>query len=138
MPGALNDRQADNWRGLLAIADLCGSEWPPRARAAALALSATDEDAETIGVQALADLAVVFNSTGAESIWTENLLRHLHAMSERPWGEYGRARKPITARQLASLLKPFGIVTKEQIKQDEVNKRGYRRDQFEIPLGPGI
>jgi putative DNA primase/helicase len=28
MPGQLNDRAADNWRPLLAIADLVGGEWP--------------------------------------------------------------------------------------------------------------
>jgi putative DNA primase/helicase len=32
IPDALNDRAADNWRPLLAIADLAGGEWPARAR----------------------------------------------------------------------------------------------------------
>src|SRR5206468_5707634 len=41
----LNDRAADNWEPLLAIADLAGGDWPARARRAALALSiAPDED----------------------------------------------------------------------------------------------
>ena len=50
VPAALNNRQADNWRPLLAIADTAGGDWPRRARDAALGLSAADEDAETIGV----------------------------------------------------------------------------------------
>ena len=62
--------------------------WPvangqTKARAAALALAATDEDADTIGVQLLAHIKIVFDSTKAEAVWTEDLLRHLHAMSER-------------------------------------------------------
>ncbi|HEV3455933.1 MAG TPA: DUF3631 domain-containing protein [Thermoanaerobaculia bacterium] len=30
MPGELDDRAADNWRPLLAIADLVGREWPEK------------------------------------------------------------------------------------------------------------
>jgi len=43
----LNDRAFDNWRPLLAIADLCGGEWPELARNAAVKLSgdeAGDDD----------------------------------------------------------------------------------------------
>jgi putative DNA primase/helicase len=32
VPGELHDRAADNWRPLLAIADLSGGDWPERAR----------------------------------------------------------------------------------------------------------
>src|SRR5215831_7814784 len=38
IPDALNDRAADNWRPLLAIADLAGGDWPRRARQACLTL----------------------------------------------------------------------------------------------------
>jgi putative DNA primase/helicase len=133
VPSGLNDRQADNWRELLAIASLCCGEWPTRAWASALALSVIDEDAENIGVQLLADIKIVLDGTMAESIWTEDLLRHLHAMAERPWPEYGRQRKPISPRQLASLLKPFGIVSRQLGKRDGTavtNKHGFARVQF--------
>ena len=39
VPDGLNDRAADNWEPLLAIADRAGGDWPERARKAALALS---------------------------------------------------------------------------------------------------
>jgi hypothetical protein len=128
MPAALNDRQADNWRGLIGIADLCGGDWPARARAAALALSAIDEDADTIGVQLLASVRLAFGV--ARQISTENLLRHLHAMAEHPWCEYGRHRKPISPRQLASLLRPFGV-TSATIRDGDDTSKGYKREQFE-------
>jgi hypothetical protein len=40
MPQGVEDRNADCWEPLLAIADAAGGEWPQRARAAALALIA--------------------------------------------------------------------------------------------------
>jgi putative DNA primase/helicase len=128
VPRALNDRQADNWRPLLAIADLAGGGWPAKARSAALDLSATDEDADTIGVQLLASVRLAFGL--AKQISTDDLLKHLHAMSEAPWSEFGRQRKPITPRQLASLLKPFGI-TSGTLREGDGTYKGYRREQFE-------
>jgi hypothetical protein len=128
MPAAMNDRQQDNWRLLIGIADAAGGSWPAKARAAALALSAVDEDADTIGVQLLASVQIVFGT--AKQISTENLLKHLHAMSEAPWGEFTRQRKPITARQLATLLRPFGV-TSGTLREGDTTPKGYRRVQFE-------
>jgi Protein of unknown function (DUF3631) len=127
---ALNDRQTDNWQPLLAIADVAGGDWPQRAREAALGLSAVDEDAETFGVQLLGDIKEVF--ARVEAIWTEDLLKRLHALQERPWCEYGRQRKPISARQLAGLLKPFGIAATQVWKPEpRANKNGFKAQQFE-------
>jgi putative DNA primase/helicase len=44
IPDALNDRAADNWRPLLAIADLAGGKWPEQGREAAHTLSGEDQD----------------------------------------------------------------------------------------------
>src|SRR5262249_51436770 len=55
MPEALNDRAADNWRPLLAIADLAGGEWPQLARQAALTLSGEAQDG-AVGVELLKDI----------------------------------------------------------------------------------
>src|SRR5262249_7363030 len=49
-PGVIN-READNWRPLLAIADEAGGEWPKRARKAA-------EAAHTIGEDRLEQLLI--------------------------------------------------------------------------------
>ena len=54
VPDELNDRPADNWDPLLAIADLAGGDWPARARKAAIELSRdADAASETVGVQGL-------------------------------------------------------------------------------------
>ena len=44
VPSDINDRAADNWRPLLAIADLCHEEWGEIARDAAARLSGVDDD----------------------------------------------------------------------------------------------
>jgi len=51
IPDALDDRAADNWRPLLAIADLAGDDWPRRAREAACLLSGEGHDATSISVE---------------------------------------------------------------------------------------
>jgi putative DNA primase/helicase len=48
-PDALNDRQADCWRPLLHLAELAGGDWPARARAAAVALSAGSDADQAAG-----------------------------------------------------------------------------------------
>src|SRR5262249_20748233 len=59
LPAELHDRAKDNWEPLLAIADLCGGDWPKMAREAAVKLSGIDDD-ETLGIQLLEDLRWLF------------------------------------------------------------------------------
>src|SRR6516164_2320428 len=59
IPEALNDRAADNWRPLVAIADLAGGVWPELARQAALTLSGERPD-DAVGVTLLANCREAF------------------------------------------------------------------------------
>src|SRR5207249_230683 len=43
IPSSLNDRAADIWEPLLALADLAGGDWPELARQAAVSLSASTQ-----------------------------------------------------------------------------------------------
>lgn len=141
-PDALHDRAGDNWRPLLAIADLAGGEWPARARAAALALSGGDaaED-QSRGAMLLADIRAVFEERAADRIASADLAHDLAGMEERPWPEWQQG-KPITPRQVARLLAPFGIGPKPVRIAGEPTK-GYERSQFEdawtryLPSSPG-
>lgn len=56
LPEGLYNRMADNWRPLVAVADAIGSDWPQRARKAALALSNLIEEDRSLGVELLADI----------------------------------------------------------------------------------
>jgi hypothetical protein len=58
----LNDRAADNWRPLLAIADRAGGTWPKEARWAACLVSGEEQDG-AIGVELLRDIRSTANST---------------------------------------------------------------------------
>lgn len=127
IPNALNDRQADNWEPLLAIAELVGGDWPERARKSAVVLSGSDSVAEDrVGPQLLADLRLVFGAR--TELWTKDILAALHALPERPWGEWssgkGSQPRPMSARILAQLLRPYGIRS-QQIRIGSENNNGY-------------
>lgn len=109
MPEGLFNRQADNWRPLFALADTAGGDWPERARQAAQAAINTDTDNESMGVMLLADIRATLEAKGLDRITTESLLEVLTGMEERPWVEFSHG-KPMTARHVARLLKPFGVL----------------------------
>ena len=124
-------RRADCWRPMVAIADAIGGDWPEQIRKAARKLSGIDTEDQALGVQLLRDVHTVFEEKiGGSSVSTELLLGHLHLLPERPWNEYGRRGLPLTAIQLADLLRPFGV-RPQQLKHHGAKERGYRRRQFE-------
>jgi putative DNA primase/helicase len=125
VPDALDDRAADNWRPLVAIGELVG--WGDKARAAALALSAVrGSDEDSGGVKLLSDCREVMRH--AEWLTPTALLDRLLELPESPWAEW-RGGKPITARGVARLLKPFDIKT-EQRREGGDKARRYYRDAF--------
>jgi hypothetical protein len=132
VPEALHDRAADNWRPLLAIADIVGGDWPKRARDAALTLSGggavEDEDAK---VQFLTDMRALFDNRGpaCDRLKTADILVELNELEERPWPEWGKQGKGLTPSSLARLAKPFGGRPKT-MKFPEAAK-GYERKSFE-------
>ncbi len=129
VPEELDDRQADNWRPLLAIADEAGDAWADLARAAARTLSGTVvEAANAAPVQLLADLRDVFSTTPADKLATATILRHLTALEDRPWADDAPGH-PMTPRHLAKLLEGFGIKAK-QIRQGADTRKGYLRSDF--------
>lgn len=130
MPPSLHDRASDNWRALVAIADLCGGDWGRRAREAAATLSGTDLDDGDAGILLLGDVQGIFaDDPDADRLPTDVLLHRLTSLPERPWAEWRRG-KPLTARGLARLLTPFGVQSK-QIRLGTENKHGYARADFD-------
>ena len=127
MPEALNDRAADNWRPLVAIADLVGGEWPQLARQACLTLSGESAE-EAMGVMLLADCGPAFGDD--DVIRSIDLVAKLGADPERPWAEYNRG-KPITQRQVAKLLGTFGIISVNVRPKVGPQGKGFRRIDFE-------
>jgi len=110
VPDTLNDRQADNWRPLLAIADAAGGDWPDFARQAAVCLSA-QADPDSRNVELLRDIKAVFDAENASFPTTAHLIDRLAEIEESPWGDWRNGR-PITAQALSRLLRPFGVLPK--------------------------
>ncbi len=107
IPDELHDRAADNWEALLAIADLAGGPWPAAGREAALALSRSGSDSESLGTRLLGDLRTTLaGRTGVVS--TTSILEALNGIEEAPWSEACKG-KPLNPRKLANLLRPFGV-----------------------------
>src|SRR6266545_2116518 len=107
----LEDRAADTWEPLVAVADLAGGDWPARARAAATVMTnaeAEHEEDTSASVRLLGDLREVFGR--AEALYSTTVLERLHKLDEAPWADWhGR---PLTARDLAKLLRPYDVRAK--------------------------
>ena len=129
IPQQLNDRAADNWRPLLAIADAVGGSWSALARKAALVLSGhSDTGDDSPATMALSDIRRVFMVLDAERLPSGVLVDALTQIEERPWGEW-RGGRPISARGLAKLLARFGIRPRV-IRIGDRTPRGYQVEQF--------
>ena len=127
-PPGLHDRGRDAWEALLAIGDVAGSDWSGRdgrAWKACEHVTASTADEETGAREmVLADLHTIFKDKDwPEAIGTNQVLEDLIAMEARPWNEWKRG-KPLTARGLSSLLKPFRVQPRQRKHAGE-NLRSY-------------
>jgi Protein of unknown function (DUF3631) len=107
----LEDRAADTWEPLVAIADLAGGDWPARARDAAATMTAAEaqqEEDTSAGVRLLGDLRAIFGNDDA--LYSTTILDRLHKLEDAPWADwYGR---PLSTRELAKLLRPYQVRSK--------------------------
>lgn len=127
-PDTLNDRMADAWEPLLAIADLAGGKWPTIARDAAVQLSGGDDtDEASHGTRLLAAARMILN--GDATIASTTLLHAVNNDDEMPFGGWHDGRG-IDHRTLARLLKPYGISPRTIRFDDGVTLKGYRGEEF--------
>lgn len=150
VPNTLDDRAADNWRPLLAIADLAGGGWPEAARQAACALSGAIDD--TLGIRLLRDIQWIFNgkpktddATGkavreydpVEQMPSKELVERLVAIEDSPWADW-ESKKGFTQNALARQLEPYRIGT-DNVRIGPKVLKGYKLahfgDVFEAYLG---
>lgn len=129
MPDGIEDRNADVWEALLAVADAAGADWPDRARVAAVALVAQlSERPLTLGIRLLGDVRDIFTKAGADRMPTEVLLNNLQNLDEAPWGEL--RGKPLDARGLSRRLSQYEIKSRNiKVDGDRV-VRGYTREDL--------
>ncbi|MFC1875175.1 DUF3631 domain-containing protein [Chloroflexota bacterium] len=127
LPEELSDRAADVWEPLFAGADMAGGEWPRWSRQAAGVLSShADDDGLSWGAQLLRDIALVLD--GREGpISSGELVAALVEREESPWGDL-RGR-PLDARKLARMLKPYGI-RPHTVRLGNATPKGYQAEDF--------
>jgi hypothetical protein len=131
IPAWLDDRAADGWESLLAISDHAESDWPDRARRAALELSASEErEDDSFGVQLLADIHRAFEDRSIDRLATSELLDTLAADDEAPWADW-HGKGKMSPRSLAALLKPYEIRSRSVRLDSGETPKGYLREQFE-------
>src|SRR5262245_42091414 len=126
LPESVQDRDADMWEPLVAIADAIGGEWPKLARKAAVSLVSDVKEAEpSLGVRLLTDCKKI--SGGAHAAFTSVLLKALHEMPEAPWEDL--KGKPLNDRGLALRLRQYGIKSK-QVRIGDITLKGYEWADF--------
>lgn len=125
----VEDRAADTWEALVAVADLAGGGWPSRARSAVLAVIADAEDdaGASDRVRLLADCRAVF--ADADALPTAALIDRLKADPEAPWIDY--AGSGLTPMRLAGLLREYDIrSTTIRFPAPIGQAKGYTRSDF--------
>jgi len=106
--GITSDRAKDNWRPLLAIAELAGPSWAEKARGAAATLCSVEADSESLGVVLLEDIRDLFTDRSLNRIESKTLAEALADREDRPWSEW-RGPKGFTSTALAKLLKRYRV-----------------------------
>lgn len=136
LPEELSDRDQDNWQPLLAIAHCAGPEWEARATRAARAISGTAVQPESVSHELLRDIRQVIEKyerqwitrsdpdKSLKYITTANLHEALTEGEEFAWGSYNRG-EPLTFKQLAQQLAPYGVRPKTVRIRDGLTPKGY-------------
>ncbi|MFI7588348.1 DUF3631 domain-containing protein [Spongisporangium articulatum] len=127
----VEDRAADTWEPLIAVADLAGGDWPERARHAAVHLTADHEASADVGhrVRLLIDCRAAFGlAVAINALPTGVLLERLKADPEAPWADYGPTG--LTAMKLGNLLREYDIRSSNIRFPDGSQAKGYQRVDF--------
>lgn len=103
----VEDRAADTWEPLVAVADLAGEHWPATARSACSALvneaDETEED-QSLGVKLLGDVRQIFDERMSTFLPSADLITELRKFEESPWNDFD-----LNPNKLARRLADFGI-----------------------------
>jgi hypothetical protein len=124
----VEDRTADTWEPLVALADLAGGDWPDRSRSAVLKLTADREDASEVSlkVRLLMDVRDAFRP--ARALPSSVLLNRLRGDEEAPWIDLGPGG--LTVRKLANMLREYDISPSNHRWEDGTQTKGYLRMDF--------
>ncbi|GAA3293120.1 DUF3631 domain-containing protein [Dactylosporangium vinaceum] len=126
----LEDRAADTWEPLIAVADLAGGNWPTRARVAASTLVAEADETGPVShrIRLLADIRAAFTTLGdPPAATTADLLAALNDDAEGPWQSFGPTG--LTGKRLGDMLREFGV-SSTTLRFPVGQAKGYHREAF--------
>ena len=126
IPGKLNDREAELWEPLLAIADLAG-KWRRLGREAAVHVAGNREN-NRAAAALLSDILMIFARSGAERMFSRTLAAQLNELGDREWKEL-REGKVLTGQTLAKALHPYGIAP-QTVWIGKESAKGYLREKI--------
>jgi hypothetical protein len=124
----LEDREADTWEPLIAVADLAGGDWPARARKAAELMCREDHASQSPGVRLLGDIRGILTLAEAAGnlaggfMASAELQRLLRGIDDAPWAEWD-----LSVRRLAVRLRDYGIKPRQNAAK---TARGYYLADF--------
>jgi hypothetical protein len=121
----VEDRAADTWEPLIAVADAAGGHWPTTARAACKALvdaADTADEERSLAVKLLVDIRQIFTEKGVSFLSSADLVAGLRSIEDSPWGDF-----ELTSRKLAYRLREFGI---KPGRAERNTVRGYGWEQL--------
>jgi putative DNA primase/helicase len=127
IPSQLNDRCADIWEPLLAIADVADGRWPELGRQAAEGLSHAASQTNPVS-SLLLEMLVIFCSAGSGKVFSHDIITRLNERLDRPWAELAKGR-PIDEMWLARQLRQYDIRPRLIRQADRVG-RGYVEADF--------
>lgn len=117
MPSGVEDRPAEVWEALLAVADAAGGEWPTRARDACRYFVLNSDPTEvSVGVRLLKDIRDLFTDSKTKELVVDkmssaSIVNRLKALEEAPWSDLGYG-KGLDVGRLAKELKRYGAESK--------------------------
>ena len=149
LPKGIQDRPAEIWEPLIAVADVAGGDWPEKSRKACVALCRDAEDrGVSLGLRLLSDIRILFGDADAmhsqtiiDQLTTDQDQEEPRLDADAPWADLWG--KPLGKRGLASKLKKYDV-RPQKVSVDGISLQGYRREhlwdaweRYLPPLGTG-
>lgn len=122
MPPGVDDRPAEIWEPLLAIADEAGGHWPTTARDACSHFVFNQKSTPSLGVRLLADLRALFTAEDTDRMHSAEIVARLRSIDDAPWSDLNG--KPLDSRRLAKELSPYQIAPLT-FQRNGTNAKGY-------------
>lgn len=124
MPYGIEDRAADAWEPLIAIADEAGGDWPALARSACRALAVTEDHEADLGTLLLENIRDVLTEAAVQFMPSQTLVNELRRIEDSPWTDIDHN---LTVSKLARMLRGYRVKPRQGPGK---TVRGYYRADF--------